>query len=86
MMKKMRVLAALPLLSGALVLATATGASASPSRGGSGPSSNASCVAKAIDYFDTTPGWVQSHYFLTPLGQYVSWGAQLPKQVCNFDD
>lgn len=86
MLKKMRVLVALPLLSGAVVVATATGASASPSRGGSGPSSNASCVAKAIDYFDTTPGQVQSHYFLTPLGQYVSWAAKLPNHVCNFND
>jgi hypothetical protein len=74
MFKKLRIVAAMPLLTGIVVLGTASGASADPSIKGS-------CVAQALHYYNTTPGQVNDVY--QPFGQAVSWVSHVSPDVCS---
>ena len=76
-MKKRRavkVLAAVPLLAGGMVLGSATGATAL--------SENASCVAQFVHGPPGPPGQFQSQFHLPRFGQNVSFVAHLPREVC----
>jgi hypothetical protein len=77
MRKRLRIFAAVPLFSGVLVLATATGASAEPSE-------NASCVAQFVHGPPGPPGQFQREAHLPRFGQNVSFVAHLPREVCTF--
>ena len=75
MRRRLTLLAAVPLLSGAVVFGTAGGASADPP-------DNASCVAQAVHSFPGPPGQAQRHINAPKFGQVVSFVAHIPPEVC----
>ena len=75
MRKRLRILAVVPLFSGALVLGTPTGASAEPSE-------NASCVAQVVHGPPGPPGQVQREAKLRRFGEIVSFVAHIPAEEC----
>lgn len=76
MRRRLSLLAAVPLLSGAVVIGTAGGASADPP-------DNASCVAQYVHSVPGPPGVFQSEHHLPRFGQIVSSVAHIPPEVCS---
>lgn len=75
MRKRLRILAAVPLVSGVLVLGTASGAAAEPSE-------NASCVAQFVHGPPGPPGQFQREAKVPRFGQNVSAVAHAPREFC----
>ena len=76
MRRRLILVAAMPLLSGIVVLGTASGASADPPE-------TASCVARAVHTWPGPPGRFQSEQHLERFGQIVSLVAHYPQDVCT---
>ena len=72
--RRLGLLAAMPLLAGAMMIGSATGASAAPSE-------NASCVAQGVRVFGP-PGQIQRRAPEPRFGQFVSATARQPRSEC----